>query len=101
MYKGPKNIKEKFSISEYIKGNDIFGSQLLVDIDALPVEGYYTISQSEYRIDLITSRIYGDSKYSQILLYYNRLTIDDLKRGTILKYPSLDSIEEMVRNISK
>lgn len=101
MYKGPKKLTEKFSISEYIEGDDIFGSQLLRDIRELETAAYHTIDKYEYRIDLITSAIYGDPKYSQILLFYNGLGISDLKRGIILKYPSLDDIEEMIRNINK
>lgn len=101
MYKVPRKLKNKYSISEYIEGNDFYNSELLRKIPKLPVSGYYTIPNNEYRIDLLTSAIYGTSDCSQILLYYNGLRIEDLKIGVVLKYPSIDDINEMLMSISR
>lgn len=100
MYK-PKNVSERYSISEYIEDNDIFNSALVSQIIELEPYKTYIINRYQYRIDLIAADIYGSPKYSQILLLYNGLQLSDLSIGTKLQYPKLSDIQDLIKDISR
>lgn len=79
----------------FIEGNSIFASELLHKIDKCTDRERYLVTRFEHRADLIAKDIYGDEKYSWLLLYMNRLGVDDIIRGVTLQYilkPQLDAI---------
>jgi len=71
---------------------DISNSLLLYLLDKEVNLSNYLITKFEKRIDLIAADIYGNDEYSWILLYLNRITIDDLIRGRKIKYISKDRL---------
>lgn len=95
---------------EYIKSNnlspDIFienfdyaNSELLYKIDKVTDYAEYVITKNEHRIDLIAIEIYGNEKYSWLLMYINRLSIDQLTRRTVLKYIPISELTEIINSI--
>lgn len=101
MYRRSKEyIKSgKIDPSRFIEGSDITNSELLYKIDNLKEYNTYTITKYEHRIDLIAREIYGEESYSWLLLYINRLSVDDLVRGVKLNYIPKDSLTKILSTI--
>nr|DAX54267.1 MAG TPA: baseplate wedge protein [Bacteriophage sp.] len=105
MYKRSKSILvgTNVGIDRYVEDidgiPDLSNSTLLYMLDNETEREPYKIAKYENRIDLISEDIYGDSKYSWILMYINRIGIGDLTLGrTIYKIPqdNLTSIFRMI-----
>lgn len=89
----------KVSPEIFIRELDYSNSELLNKLDKYNNLKDYTITSYEHRIDLISSDIYRSELYSWILMYINRMTIDELKRGTIIKYIPLEDLTSIIRNL--
>lgn len=74
-------------------------SELLYKLDKVVEYKEYIITKYEHRIDLIAKDIYGSSDYSWILLYINRMSLDDLVRGVIIKYISKPYLDNIINQI--
>lgn len=83
----------------FIQGQEYNNSELLYKLDKVTEYEVYTITKYEHRIDLISNDIYGDSKYSWILMYINRIGLDELVRGTNIKYIPLTSLNKIINGI--
>lgn len=103
-----KRIKTYISSSEvspdrFIESiNDIpdyANSTLLYKLDEEDTRSEYIITKYERRIDLIANEIYGNEKYSWILMYLNRVTINELVRGKVLEYIPMTTLENILRSI--
>ena len=70
----------------FIEGDDIFSSGLLHKVDKCSDRETYLVTRYEHRIELISKEIYGDEKYSWLLLYMNRMSVEDVVRGAVIKY---------------
>lgn len=88
---------ERFNFSKFIEFTDAFdpiNSYFLEEVKKLPVGGNFAVSGEDGRPDLISSKIFGNTQYWWILMYYNDYTnIEDIVSGDILYYPKLDSLE--------
>lgn len=89
--------EERFDISKFLEYTDCFDpltSFTLDQIKKLPVGGNYAVSGEEGRPDLLSYRIYGNTQYWWILMFYNdKINIEDIKTSDILYYPKLDELE--------
>ena len=78
------------------EGYDIVTSYFVKQVPLLPEGGRYVIIGEEGRPDLLSWNIYGDVQYWWILMIYNGiLDLCSLPSGLVIKYPSLNSIEEL------
>jgi hypothetical protein len=85
-----ENIK---SISDYAN------STLLKYLDECDTLLDYTITKYECRVDLISKDIYKSDRYSWILMYINRMSIEDFIRGRVIKYIPIKYIEQIYDRI--
>lgn len=94
-------IKSSANLSPnlFIDGNDIHNSEVLVKLDRLKDRKLYEITKFEHRIDLISNDIYKTSDYSWVLLYMNRIKIEDLVRGTYIEYVPEDEIRNVINSL--
>jgi hypothetical protein len=86
-------------ITSYIDGNDHFNSELLYKIDKCKNLKNYKVTKFEKRVDLISNDIYNTEEYQWLILYLNKISIDEIVRGVILKYIPLDSLKSIINTI--
>jgi hypothetical protein len=88
MYSRAENYLKSNNISPelFIEGRDYTNSQLLYMIDNYDNWKYYLITKYERRPDLLALDIYGSPDYSWLLMYMNRCSINELKRGEELRF---------------
>lgn len=61
----------------------------------LPVYGTITVTEEEHRPDMLSYKIYQDTQYWWLLLWYNSiLNVNDLVAGLSINYPAQSTIEE-------
>ena len=82
----------------FIENNDYANSELLWKLDQFTGHKYFTITKHEHRIDLIAKEIYGDEKYSWILMYINRVSLNDLVRRKVLKVIPKDELTKIINS---
>lgn len=105
MFKRTKSILVSTNTSldrylEIIDGvPDIANSTLLYMIDNESTRVPYKITKYEHRIDLISEDIYGNSNYSWILMYINRIGIEDLTLGKVIDYIPTNNLTSILRMI--
>ena len=102
MYNKERTIlsDRELSLERYIEKGDIFNSKFLYMLPKLPSSGEYTIDLTEFRIDLISLDLYDSTDMSEILLFYNGLTISELSKGTIINVPYLGDVRNLLKRIS-
>lgn len=83
----------------FIDGDSIFSSELLHKIDKCSDRETYLVTKYEHRIDLISKEIYGDDKYSWLLLYMNRKVVGDIVRDTTLRYILKQQLDAMIDSL--
>lgn len=93
------NISPEKFIESIDDHNDIANSTLLHLIDTEDHRNIYEITKYECRIDLIAKEIYGSEKYSWLLLYMNRKSINELVRGVKLEYIPITRLEVLLTSI--
>lgn len=91
---------ERYDFAKFMKREyniyDSLTSKFLFEISNLTPNGEYIVIGEEYRPDLLSYRIYGDTMYWWILLDYNNIIlVDNLTSGTTVKYPSVADIESV------
>jgi hypothetical protein len=88
---------KRFDISKFFEYTDAFdpiNSYFLDKVKSLPIGGNFMISGEDGKPDFISYKIFGDTQYWWILMYYNDyINIEDMKSGDIIYYPTLDSLE--------
>lgn len=75
--------------------SDYANSTLMKYLDESEDLEQYTITKYEGRVDLISEDIYGDTKYSWILMYINRMNIDEFIRGKVINYIPIAYLEDI------
>lgn len=83
----------------FVEDQDYSNSELLYKLDLVTEFSLFTITKNEHRIDLISKEIYGDDKYSWILMYVNRISVDELIKGVTLKYIPLDTLKRILSSL--
>lgn len=81
---------------------DIVDSEFLLQLKQLSTFGTYRVLDEEGRPDLLTERIYGvgNIQYWWILMLLNELRLPkDLKRGMIIKFPTVLDLEDIYVNL--
>lgn len=95
---------DKYDLAKFMDFQDDYvfnciDSYMLYEIPKLPTVGTYTIRKEQNNPPLLSYNIYGDTQYWWILMWYNHfLKPQDLKSGTIIKYPSLSALEQLYMN---
>jgi hypothetical protein len=93
--------KDKFDLAKFMSFEedlvfDSLNSYMLLQIPSLPTVGYYTVTREVNRPDLLSYKLYGDTQYWWIILWYNSLLKpQDLKAGLRIRYTSLAAIEQL------
>lgn len=92
--------KERFDAGkffEYVGDNyDPLTSSFLAQLENLSEFGRYVVAGEDNKPDLVSYRIYGDTQYWWLLLYYNkRLEYTEFATGDIVRYPSLADLENI------
>lgn len=98
-----KEYKVRFDLGKFLpfdgeKGYDILDSEFVRNLSSLPIVGKYIVPFPEVnRVDLISHKIYGSTQYWWILLLYNGFSsVEEVKNGTSLSYPSQISLENLL-----
>lgn len=75
---------------------DLINSYFVSEIKNLELEGQYVVVGEEERPDLISYKIYKHTQYWEILMLYNDIIeIEEIINGSIINYPSIDSMETL------
>lgn len=93
-----KIITSEVDLSNYIEGYDLFNSVLISQLSDTTKETY-VITTKEYRPDLIAEEIYGDTKYTGILMLVAGLPLEGYHRGSSFQYISKASIDIILRSL--
>ena len=95
-----KKSKERFDLSRFMEFTDNFDvltSRLLRDIKRLPEKQKYYVQSEEGRPDLVSYRVYRDTQFWWIVLFYNDIIdVDDLEIGMTLSLPSVTDLENLL-----
>lgn len=79
----------------------ILDSFLCSQIKNLPYSGALAVTTQVNRPDLVSYDIYGHTQYWWLIMLYNDYTSPtDLTSGALVKYPSLNSIENLYFTLS-
>lgn len=87
------------SPEKFVEGYDQWNSELMYLLDNETDTREYLITKYEKRIDLISKDIYGEEKYSWILLHLNRVSVDELVREKYIKYIPKDTLDNIINNL--
>lgn len=94
-----KENSERFSPSKFFAFTDNYDpltSYFANNIRKLAQSGYMRVEGDEGRPDNTSYKIYGDVQYWWILLLYNgKLEFDTFMNGEVVKFPSVDDVEDM------
>lgn len=81
----------------YSDNSDPLTSEFFDRLLKLKPSGVYTVSSEEHNPALVSFRVYENTQYWWILLYYNRLTsYRDILVGDTVQYPSLEDLENLL-----
>lgn len=100
------SFTDRFDLAKFLDFTDDgvldpLNSYMLYQIPLLSSIGTYTIRKEEKRPDLLAYNIYGDTQYWWVLMWYNSLySVDDLRVGLEINYPSISAIEQLYLNSS-
>jgi hypothetical protein len=85
----------------FIEGNDYANSELLYKLDQVDSYSQFMITKNEHRIDLIAEEIYGGhgEDYGWILMYINRVSLNELVRHKILNYIPIKELTAIINSV--
>ena len=90
---------ERFDMARFMAYTDNFDpltSRFLHDLSGLAHSGEYIVQNEEGRPEILSYKIYGNTQYWWILLYYNGITaVEDLTTNMVIKYPSIGDLENL------
>ena len=91
--------EDRYDFAKFMRFTDNFDpitSTMINEVQSLEQEGSLLVRGEESRPDLISYEVYGTTQYWWLLLLYNQISYtENFKSGDVIKYPSLDSIEEL------
>jgi hypothetical protein len=98
MFRRAKQFVKSNEVSpdKFIDGEDIWNSELMYLLDQETDLKEYYVTKYEKRIDLISVDIYGEERYSWILLHLNRINLEDIVRGINIKYIPINRLREII-----
>lgn len=99
MYERSQQRSATGDISSFVDGYDLFNSKLITILGNVVDRLYYTITNYEYRPDLICKEIYGSEDYLTIFLMLSGMSTEDFTKGSTVPYINknvLDSIMERI-----
>lgn len=101
MYTKSDRIEQtKQDLKNYIDGFDVFNSIILDKLKELePDKTNYTITTHEYRPDLIAKEIYGDTKYTGLLILTCAVGLEAYKKGNVLRIIPKSSLDRALSEI--
>lgn len=96
-----KTVSKVYDITRYFEGVDLSNSALLSELPKLTADNEVEIFTDRY--DLLAKKVYGDARYSWILLMYSGISEKNLKDylGDRLLYPSLSSVMNLIINLDE
>jgi len=90
---------ERYDLAKFLEYSDNFDpltSSFLKSLKDLKYVGTYVVQGEELRPELLSYRIFGNVQYWWILMAYNAINShEDVVTGLVLKYPSLEDIENL------
>lgn len=98
MYSRSKNITNNNSsdFSIFVEDTDYPNSELFYRLIRFNEWEYYLITKYERRVDLISLDIYGDVSYYWVILFVNKIKVEDLRKGVTLKYIPLATLKTLM-----
>lgn len=95
-----KEYSTRFDFAKFMEivdgALDSAGSYFLEKLREIPSQGYYRITNEEFRPDLVSYRLYKNTQYWWILLFYNGLpSNEDLVSDLEIQYPSVHNLEAL------
>ena len=98
--KKSKIVNTSENLGNYIEDFDVYNSLFLYKLsDQSLTRDDYMITVHEYRPDLIAQDYYGSASYMGIVLAQTKLTIEQFKKGTILKLLPKSVIEGIINSL--
>lgn len=98
--KKDKSISTKANfIGRYIDGIDITNSVLLKKLPELSSVDKVLVTAKRY--DLLAKQVYGDPLWGWVLQFYSGIIESELVLGSYLKYPSLDSVKNLILSLNE
>ena len=84
----------------YIYDFDVYNSMLLYKLSDPTIEkNLYEINLYEYRPDLIAKDFYGSVEYLPYVLISSGMSLDQLKKGTVIKLIPKKILDNILKNI--
>lgn len=101
MYKkSGRIISNKFSLSNYIDGADVYNSELLLKLHNPNLRrDYYEISVYEYRPDLIAKDFYGSDTYTGLVIIQNGFGLENYTKGTVIELIYKTDIDKLIQSL--
>ena len=91
--------KDRFDLAKILEYSDNFDpltSYFIKELKNLPKYGTWVIQSEEKRSDVLAYKIYGDTQFWWVVLYYNDLIDnDELETGMNIDYPNLTDLEDL------
>lgn len=95
-----KEFDDRLDIARFFRfennNYDPLTSTFIQELRELPSAGEFIVQNEEGRPELVSFRIYGTTQHWWILLIYNDiLETDGFTNGDVIRFPSLDSIDDL------
>jgi hypothetical protein len=94
------DFKERFDMSKFLEftdNQDPLNSRFLSRVRKLPVRGQFVVTVQESRPDVLSYKIFGDTQYWWILLFFNKIQDpDQLATGDVINYFSIQELENLL-----
>lgn len=92
------DTKKRLALPKFLRYTDTFDpltSNMYYELKNLRRGGQYRIVGDEGRPDIVSYKIYKDTQYWWILMFYNDIVfLEDITNGRLINYPSIDAIED-------
>lgn len=87
-------------LSSYINGKDVYNSRLLDIISkSTAPKVRYTVTEKNYRPDLIAKDLYGSSDYLGLLMVQTGASLENFKKGAILELYSKTTLDGFINSL--
>lgn len=98
--KNSNSISNRQDLSNYIEDRDIYNSVLLEKLSSSSIERTnYLITTKEYRPDLIAKEIYGDTKYTGLLVLTQGCGLDGFYKGAVLRVIPKNTLDSIIGSV--
>ena len=99
-----RETDQRYNMAKFLKWDefrhDVLNSEFVKELRKLPHHGKWKVKQAE-RPTLIAFELYGKIDLWWIIMMYNDLIhINDIQLGMTLRYPSLNSVENLYLSLN-